>query len=84
MAGRIGRSAWEATLWVSDTSLVCSVGGGLGGSLALSVSFGLGVGTSSHGASYDAWGVSGVSRTNVVKSGSVSMTLSGGGFGSRR
>ena len=63
---------------------MCSVGGGLEGSLVLRVSSGVDFGTSSYGASYDVGEVSGVSGTNGGKSGSMSPSLSGAGFGSRR
>ena len=54
------------------------------GSLVLSVTCGAGLGTESYGASYDGGGVSGLSGGNAGRSGSVSVSLSGAGFGSRR
>ena len=54
------------------------------GSLVLSVTCGAGLGTESYGASYDGGGVSGLSGGNAGRSGSVSVSLSGAGFGLRR
>ena len=83
-SGRVGQTGAQGTAWLSETSLVCGVGGGLEGSLRLAVTMGTLAGSETEGASYDASGVSIVAPVNVGKTGGGSMTVAGAGFGTRR
>ena len=82
--GRVGQTGTQGTGWLSETSLVCGVAGGLEGSLRVAVTMGTLAGSESEGASYDASGVSIVGAVNVGKTGGGSVTVSGAGFGTRR
>ena len=83
-SGRVGWTGLQATAWLSETSMVCSVAGGLEGSLAVVVTMGTMAGSETEGASYDGSRVSIVGGVNVGKTGGGSMTVSGAGFGTRR
>ena len=84
-AGRVGGSAWGASVWRSDSGLVCRAGAGYGGGgRTLEVSAGLQRGSLSAAVSYDAPSVSGAggSSSNVASSGAASVTVVGqGGMG---
>ena len=82
--GRVGRSGAESTGWMSDTSMVCKVAGGVEGSLTFVATSGLVSGSWTTGISYDGSVVSSSVGVNVMSSGGVSMTVLGGGFGTRR
>ena len=78
--GRVGGSACGASVWRSDSGLVCRVAGGLPGGFGAVVSAGVQRGSMSAAVSYDAPRVSSVALSNVVTSGFVSVTVVGGGF----
>ena len=80
----MGKTAAEGTSWVSDSFVVCNVAGGVEGSLLLAVTGGVLVGTETEAGSYDFSAISTALRLNMVKTGSLSMSLSGAGFGGRR
>jgi hypothetical protein len=82
-AGRVGGSACVASVWLSDSGLVCRAGAGYGGGgRTLEVSVVLRRGSLSAAVSYDAVSVSGVGASNVASSGAASVTVVGsGGFG---
>ena len=83
-SGRVGQTGTQGTAWMSETSLVCGVVGGLEGSLRVAVTMGTLAGSESEGASYDASGASIVAPVNVGKTGGGSMTVAGASFGTRR
>ena len=83
-SGRVGQTGTQGTGWLSETSLVCGVAGGLEGSLRVAVTMGTLAGSESEGASYDASGVSIVGAVNIGKTGGGSVTVAGAGFGTRR
>ena len=64
VGGRVGLSGVEATGWVSDSSVVCGVGGGAGGSMRVAMTVGQAAGSVSGMGSMDVAGVSGGGRTN--------------------
>ena len=82
--GRRGHTAAQATDWASDTSVVCMVAGGVGGSLTLAMTAGALGGSETVGTSYDAGGLSGVSAANAKATGGASMSVRGSGFGASR
>ena len=83
-AARLGQTGVQATVWVSDTSLVCEVGAGVGGSLGVTVTSGVEAGSETVGMSYDRSGASSVGGVNEGTSGGVSVTVSGEDFGTSR
>ena len=84
VAGRVGRSGAAATVWVSESVVVCKAGGGVGGSVAVGVTGGVRVGSVSGALSYDAVTGSSVGVRNVDGAGSGSVSVSGAGLGSSR
>jgi hypothetical protein len=82
-AGRVGGSAGDASLWRSDSVVVCRAGAGHGGGgRTLEVSAGLQRGSLSAGVSYDAPSVSSAGASNAASSGAASVTVVGqGGMG---
>ena len=81
---RFGQTGAEATVWTSDTSLVCKLGGGVAGSLGLSVTSGEAAGSETQGVSYDRSGASSVLGVNQNTGGGGSVTVSGEDFGTSR
>jgi len=78
---RLGGTSCEGTGWVSSSAMVCKAGAGLSAGRGLCVSVGLRVGSVSGLVSFDVISVSGVVSSNGGGSGSVSVTIVGGGFG---
>ena len=78
---RVGGSGCDGDVWVSDSSVVCAASGGVRGTLRVAASVGGQVGTRTGAASYDAPGVSSVTRDNAASSGSVVVSVVGGGYG---
>jgi fibronectin-binding autotransporter adhesin len=79
-AGRVGGSACVASVWLSDSGLVCRAGAGYGGGgRTLEVSVVMRRGSLSAAVSYDAVSVSGVGVSNVASSGAASVTVVGRG-----
>lgn len=81
---RVGQSEVVETEWLSDTSVVCKVGAGMEGSLAVVMSVGEVAGSMSAGASYDVSVLCVVSARNKGTTGGASMSVSGAGLGTRR
>ncbi len=80
----MGSTAAEGTAWTSDSFVLCKVAGGLEGSSAVAFTGGQRLGTETDAGSYDLGWLSAASGSNVGKTGGVSLSLSGVGFGSRR
>ena len=81
---RVGQSGVVETEWTSDTSVVCKVGAGMDGSLAVVMSLGEVAGSMSAGASYDVAVVSLGAVRNKGTTGGARMSVSGASFGTRR
>eukprot|EP00292_Cryptomonas_paramecium_P001669 CAMPEP_0113679554 /NCGR_PEP_ID=MMETSP0038_2-20120614/10723_1 /TAXON_ID=2898 /ORGANISM="Cryptomonas paramecium" /LENGTH=1045 /DNA_ID=CAMNT_0000597627 /DNA_START=986 /DNA_END=4119 /DNA_ORIENTATION=- /assembly_acc=CAM_ASM_000170 len=75
--GRVGGSGVEATEWESESSVRCKVGLGSGASAYVSLSAGLRIGSGSFVVSHDAGAWSGVVRSNIGGTGSMSVTVVG-------
>ena len=82
--GRAGQSAVQATGWVSDTSAVCKMSGGVDGSLVVALTAGVRSGSLSESLSYDRSMGSSVAGMNEGATGGGSMTVSGADFGTSR
>ena len=78
---RVGGSACESEEWASESSVVCRVGAGVGGTRRVAVSAGGQWGTLTAGVSYDAGSVSSVVGDNVASTGSSEVTVSGAHYG---
>jgi hypothetical protein len=79
---RMGDSGCESSTWVSDSSVVCVVGSGVGGGgKTVTVSSGVQDGSMSEGWSYDVPVVSSVAKTNGASTGGFDVTVVGRGFG---
>ena len=80
--GGVGGSACGASVWRSDSGLVCRVAGGLPGGFGAVVSAGVQRGSMSAAVSYDAPSVSSAGVSNVASSGGMSVSVVGrGGMG---
>jgi hypothetical protein len=79
-AGRVGGSACGASVWRSDSGLVCRSGAGSGWGQHVLVSAGVQRGSLSAAVSYNAPSVSSAGPSNGVTSGSLSVTVSGRGL----
>ena len=82
--GRAGLSGAQATGWVSDTSTVCKLSGGVGGSMGVAVTGGGRAGSLSLIVSYDGPMGSSVAGMNQGAAGGSSVTVSGADFGTSR
>ena len=82
--GRVGQSGVQATGWVSDTSVVCKMSGGVGGSLVVGVTAGGRAGSVSESLSLDGSEASSVLGANVAATGGGSMSVSGADLGTSR
>ena len=82
--GRAGLSGAQATGWVSDTSTVCKLSGGVGGSMGVAVTGGERAGSVSLSVSYDGRMGSSVAGVNQGAAGGSSVTVSGADFGTSR
>ena len=74
----------QATGWVSDTSVVCKLSGGVGGSLVVGVTAGGRAGSVSESLSLDGSEASSVLGANVAATGGGSMSVSGADLGTSR
>ena len=81
---RGGGTAAAATEWVSESSVVCKLSGGAGGSVGVVVSGGARGGSMSAGVSYDEAGVSGVGVRNTGGAAGGSVSVSGAELGRSR
>ena len=81
---RVGKTGALETEWVSDTTVVCKVGGGTEGSLMVVTSVGERGGSWTEASSYDVGTGSSWSAGNVAMSGGGSVSMMGGSFGSVR
>jgi len=81
-AGRVGGSACGASVWRSDSGLVCRSGAGSGWGQHVLVSAGVQRGSLSAAVSYNAPSVSFAGASNGVTSGSLIVTVSGRGLAS--
>ncbi|KAJ1465477.1 hypothetical protein T484DRAFT_1864633, partial [Baffinella frigidus] len=85
-AARTGLEGCESSEWVSDSSLFCKTGFGLGGSTSVAITAGVRVDTMTAVLSYNSPVLSGggnattFGRSNSPSTGSVSMTIVGAGF----
>ena len=81
----MGGTRAAATTWISESAVVCKLGGGMGGSVVVGMTGGVRVGSMSRGVSYDGGAVSGVAGRNVGGgAGSGSVSVSGANLGSSR
>ena len=83
-AARAGGTGAAATVWVSDSSVVCKTSGSVGGSAAAAVTTGARAGSVSGGLSYDGVAVSGVTAGNAGVTGGGSVSVSGADLGTQR
>ena len=83
-AVRVGRSGAEGSDWVSETSIVCKAAAGVEGSLSVVATSGVVAGSMTSGMSYDGSSVCVSSAANTRSGASLSTTVIGGGFGTRR
>ena len=81
---RIGATGAVGTVWTSDTAVVCGVGAGGDGSMAVAVSGGGRVGSVTEGTTYDVGAVSGMGVRNEGRTGGGSLSLVGADFGTSR
>jgi hypothetical protein len=77
----VGVSGCAASVWRSDSGLVCRSAGGMRGGAAVLVSSGVQRGSVSAAVSYDAPSVSAAGVSNVASSGAMSVSVSGRGMG---
>ena len=78
---RVGKTGAVETEWVSDTTVVCKVGGGTEGSLMVVMSVGERGGSSTEASSYDVGTGSSWRAGNEATTGGASVSLMGAGFG---
>ena len=81
---RVGATGAVGTVWTSDTAVVCVVGAGGDGSMAVAVSGGGRVGSLTEGTTYDVGAVSGMGVGNEGRTGGGSLSLVGADFGTSR
>ena len=79
--GGVGGSACAASVWRSDSGLVCRTVAGRGRDEVALLSAGVQRGSLSAAASYDAPSVSSAGASNVASSGALSVSVSGRGLG---
>ena len=82
--GRAGQSGMQATAWVSDTSVVCGVSVGSGGSVGMALTSGGSAGSMTEALSYNAGAVSGLGGTNLGSGAGGSVSVSGADLGTIR
>lgn len=81
------RGSWtgaESTVWASESTLVCQASSGGLRSMRLEVTVGARLGSTCACVSYDVGVSSAVMARNVGETGSISVTVSGAGFGMSR
>ena len=74
----------QATAWMSDTSAVCKMSGGVDGSMVVAMSAGGRAGSLTESASFDGRMASSVAGTNEGSTGGGSLSVSGADFGTSR
>ena len=74
----------QATVWVSDTSAMCKMSGGVDGSMVVAMSAGGRAGSLTESASFDGRMASSLAGTNEGSSGGGSLSVSGADFGTSR
>ena len=74
----------QATAWVSDTSAVCKISGGVDGSMVVAMSAGGRAGSLTESVSFDGRMASSVAGTNEGSTGGGSVSVSGADFGTSR
>jgi hypothetical protein len=79
--GRVGGSACEATVWVSDSSVICKPPDGVGAGWPVSITVGTVVSTRMAAFSYNSPSLSSLTVGVKPTTGSAQVTLSGAGFG---
>eukprot|EP00961_Rhodomonas_salina_P112799 1517410-Rhodomonas_salina.1 len=77
---RLGLSACAQSKWVSDSTLSCLISSGIGGSVSLTITHAMNIGTSSYAASYDKPAMFQVAAQNFLIPPAV-LTVSGAHFG---
>ena len=82
--GRAGQSGVQATVWVSDTSVVCTMSSGVDGSMALALTAGGSAGSMTETVSYDGGAVSSLAGTNHGATAGGGLSVSGADFGTIR
>ena len=82
--GRAGQSGVQATVWVSDTSVGCTMSSGVGGSVAVALTAGGSAGSMTEVLSYDAWAMSSLAGANGGAAAGGGLVVSGAGFGTIR
>ena len=82
--GRAGQSGWQATEWVSDSTVVCTMSLGRGGSSGVVLTAGGSAGSTTETLSYDAGAVTGLAGTNHGGSAGGSLSVSGLDLGTIR
>ena len=80
-SARVGRSGVESTEWESDTSVRCLIGHGASGTRRVVVTAGERGGSLSQGWSVDLPGLSVMRRSNMLWTGSMSLTMHGASMG---
>ena len=81
---RMGKTGAEGTEWVSDTTVVCKVAGGVEGSLMVVMSVGERSGSTTEASSYDVGTGSSWRVGNEATTGAASVSVMGASFGSVR
>ena len=80
----MGKTGAEGTEWVSDTTVVCKVAGGVEGSLMVVMSVGERSGSTTEASSYDVGTGSSWRVGNEATTGGASVSVVGSSFGSAR
>ena len=80
----MGKTGAEGTEWVSDTTVVCKVAGGVEGSLMVVMSVGERSGSTTEASSYDVGTGSIWNVGNEATPGGASVSVVGSSFGSAR
>ena len=74
----------QATVWVSDTSVECTMSSGVGGSVAVALTAGGSAGSMTEALSHDAGALSNTARMNDGTAVGGGLVVSGTGFGTIR
>ena len=82
--GRAGQSGAQATVWMSDTSVVCTMVSGADGSMAVALTVGGSAGSMTETLSYDGGAVSSLAGTNHGAATGGGLSVSGADFGTIR
>ena len=82
--GRAGLSGVQATVWVSDTSVGCTMSLGVDGSRAVALTAGGSAGSMTETLSYDGGALSSMAGTNHGGAAGGGLSVSGADFGTIR